>query len=91
LVERLGYTAISESLQTGATWKSAMLGIGSDSSRGVGLVNSVFYNVSFNGTKCLATQQSTATVIAGECRISGTTATVTAASSNSNTWAILAF
>ena len=42
-------------------------------------------------TKCLAMQQSSGTVIAGECSVRGTTATVTAASSNSNTWAILAF
>jgi hypothetical protein len=38
---------------------------------------------------CIATQQATGTVIAAECSVSGTTVTVTAASSNSNTWAAL--
>ena len=42
-------------------------------------------------TKCIAMQQGTGTVISGECSVSGTTATVTASSSNSSTWAIVAF
>jgi hypothetical protein len=42
-------------------------------------------------TMCVAMQQSTGTVIAGECSVSGTTATVTAASNNSSTWGIVAF
>ena len=36
---------------------------------------------------CVVTLQGTGTVIAGECSVSGTTITVTAASSNSGTWA----
>lgn len=40
---------------------------------------------------CMATQQSAGTVIAGECSISGTTVTITAASSNSATWAAKVF
>jgi hypothetical protein len=44
-------------------------------------------NSSYHSTPiCIATQQATSTVIAGECSISGTTVTITAASSNSNTW-----
>jgi hypothetical protein len=37
---------------------------------------------------CLAQEQGTGTVVAGECSLSGTTVTVTAASSNSATWLI---
>ena len=47
--------------------------------------------VTASASKCIATQQSTGAVIAGECSISGTTATVTAASSNSATWGIISF
>jgi hypothetical protein len=42
-------------------------------------------------TRCLVTQQGTGTVIAAECSISGTTLTITAASSNSATWAAFIF
>lgn len=40
---------------------------------------------------CTATQQSTGTVIAAECLVSGVTATITAATSNSATWGALVF
>jgi hypothetical protein len=40
---------------------------------------------------CIATEQDTGTVIAGECSVSGTTVTITAASSNSVTWGALVF
>lgn len=41
----------------------------------------------YTGTPiCIASQQSSGAVIAGECSISGTTITITAASSNSSTW-----
>jgi hypothetical protein len=42
-------------------------------------------------TRCLVTQQGTGAVIAAECSIAGTTLTVTAASSNSATWAAFIF
>lgn len=44
----------------------------------------------FRGTHCIATVQG-ASAIAAACNISGTTATVTAASSNSATWAVWTF
>jgi hypothetical protein len=40
---------------------------------------------------CIATQQGTGTVIAGECSVSGAVVTITAASSNSNTWGAIVF
>jgi hypothetical protein len=40
---------------------------------------------------CIAQEQGTGTAVAAECSISGTTVTVTAASSNSATWAIWVF
>jgi len=43
-----------------------------------------------NTARCIVTAEGT-TAIAGACSISGTTATVTAASSNSATWAVLIF
>lgn len=46
----------------------------------------------FKGTPiCIAMLQGTGTVIAAECSITGTTATVTAASSNSGTWGVFFF
>jgi hypothetical protein len=42
-------------------------------------------------TRCLVTQQGTGTPVAAECSISGTTLTITAASSNSATWAAFIF
>lgn len=40
---------------------------------------------------CVVAQQGTGTVIAGECSVSGTTVTITAASTNSATWAAMLF
>jgi hypothetical protein len=42
-------------------------------------------------SRCLVTQQGTGTPVAAECSISGTTLTITAASSNSATWAAFIF
>jgi len=42
-------------------------------------------------TRCLVTQQGTGPIIGGECSVSGNTITVTAASSNSATWAAFIF
>lgn len=42
--------------------------------------------IAYSTPVCIATQQSAGTVIAGECSVSGTTVTITAASSNSATW-----
>jgi hypothetical protein len=45
----------------------------------------------FTTPLCTAILQGTGTVIAGECNVSGSTATITAASSNSGTWAVMVF
>jgi len=45
----------------------------------------------FTTPVCVASQQSSGTVIAAECSVSSTTVTVTAASSNSATWGVLVF
>lgn len=45
----------------------------------------------FTTPVCQATMQSSGTVIAGECSVSGVTVTVTAASSNSNVWGVMVY
>ena len=51
----------------------------------------VTLNSAYTTPVCIATQQSSGTVIAAECSVSSTTVTVTAASSNSATWGVLVF
>jgi hypothetical protein len=76
-----------------ATWQNkdgtVMFGIGARCAMSSGTRCTA--TVPSTTTMCVAMQQSIGTVIAGECSVSGTTATVTAASSNSSTWGIVAF
>jgi hypothetical protein len=80
-----GTTTLSGHLNQSATGK-----IGGSCTMAAATSCAVTLSASFTAPLCVATVQGT-TPIAAACSISGTTATITAASSNSATWAVFFF
>lgn len=81
----LGYVAASRLNQV------ASGNFGGTCSMSAGTSCTVTLSAAFTTPVCLAIEQGTGTVVAAECSVSGTTVTVTAASSNSETWGVLIF